>query len=55
MRVEPEQEEEVANQGHPYIHSTAVLCDKLSRKGLYKKQKRLDWDHKAYDDAPSAI
>ena len=25
------------------------------RKGLYKKQKRQDWDHKAYHDAPSAI
>ena len=23
--------------------------------GLYKKQKRQDWDHKAYRDAPSAI
>ena len=22
---------------------------------LYKKQKRQDWDHKAYHDAPSAI
>ena len=25
------------------------------RKRLYKKQKRQDWDHKAYHDAPSAI
>ena len=25
------------------------------RKGLYKKQKRQDWDHKAYHDAPSAM
>ena len=25
------------------------------RKGLYKKQKRQVWDHKAYHDAPSAI
>ena len=24
-------------------------------EGLYKKQKRQDWDHKAYHDAPSAI
>ena len=24
-------------------------------QGLYKKQKRQDWDHKAYHDAPSAI
>ena len=23
-------------------------------KGLYKKQKRQNWDHKAYHDAPSA-
>ena len=23
--------------------------------GLYKKQKRQDWDHKAYHDTPSAI
>ena len=23
--------------------------------GLYKKQKRQDWDHKAYHKAPSAI
>ena len=22
---------------------------------MYKKQKRQDWDHKAYHDAPSAI
>ena len=32
--------------------------DKKFRKGilgLYKKQKRQDWDHKAYHDAPSAI
>ena len=25
------------------------------RMGIYKKQKRQDWDHKAYHDAPSAI
>ena len=25
------------------------------RMGLYKKQKRQDWDHKVYHDAPSAI
>ena len=25
------------------------------RKGLHKKQKRQDWDHKAYHDVPSAI
>ena len=24
-------------------------------RGLYEKQKRQDWDHKAYHDAPSAI
>ena len=25
------------------------------RKGLYKEQKRRDWDHKAYHDAPRAM
>ena len=25
------------------------------RKELSKKQKRQDWDHKAYHDAPSSI
>ena len=24
-------------------------------RGLYKKQKRQEWDHNAYHDAPSAI
>ena len=27
----------------------------IKRKGLHKKEKRQDWDHKAYHDAPSAI
>ena len=34
-----------------------VLCIQVKvqfRKG-YKKQKRQDWDHTAYHDAPSAV
>ena len=31
--------------------SGIILQVKQFRKGLYKKQKRQDWDHKAYHDA----
>ena len=38
--------------------SVDILRSKKNRKGiegLYKKEKRQDWDHKVYHDAPSAI
>ena len=42
------------SEPHLGTNSGCAVCH-IIRKGLYKQQKRQDWDHKAYDDAPSAI
>ena len=37
------------------IQAARRTRDKKGIMGLYEKQKRQDWHHEAYRDAPSAI